>query len=252
MSADEEQNAPPPLVPPLREGGERPELSEGIEPFIIDEVDRRIVVNKPAGWPTSGRDLHDRGCVQYLLMEREGRMVWAVHQLDADTTGLNLFVTRKSKVPYWQQRMRWPAAEKEYLAICHGQLAAPLKLAGALGRDAQGRRAVVTEGGKAALTLVDPLVVDGGFSLVRCRLRSGRTHQIRIHLAEAGHPLVGEFWYREPACELAPRQMLHAWRVQFRDGYAPERFEASLPEDFRQTCARLGLTLPESLVELVS
>lgn len=243
---DAPSKSQPPRVPSLREAGERPALPDGIAPHIILERERLVVVNKPAGWPTSGRDLHDPGCVQYLLMECEGRMVWAVHQLDADTTGVNVFVTRKSWVHPWQQRLRWPNAEKEYLALCHGEVSAPLRLDGALGHRGDGRRAVVSEGGRAALTLVEPLATTAQFSLVRCRLRTGRTHQIRIHLADAGHPLVGEWWYREPGCELAPRHMLHARRVVFRDGEEPTCFEAPMPADMRDTCARLGLALPEA------
>ena len=89
-----------------------------LEARILHEADGVIVVNKPVGWPSTGRDLDDPKCVQHLLMARARRMVWAVHQLDADTSGVNVFVRRKSLVEPWAQKLR--KGRKEYCSFCKG------------------------------------------------------------------------------------------------------------------------------------
>ncbi|MFK7895253.1 MAG: RluA family pseudouridine synthase [Myxococcota bacterium] len=207
------------------------------------------VLNKPYDLPTSGRSLADPDCLQAQLIEQHGDMVWAVHQLDADTTGLNLFVTEKRLVHVFKQRMTWPLCVKTYLAVLHGipdrdeiHQEAPI---GDHPEDAR-RGLGVNPNGRSASTHFE--IVDRGkdVCLARVRIETGRTHQIRIHAADMGHPLVGEEWYREPACSLHPRQALHAHCLSFRDGRdedEPREFEAPIPEDLLDLCDGLGLDL---------
>lgn len=225
-----------------------------MNPLSRDELDERSlyrkdglwVLNKPHDLPTSGRSLKDPDCLQAQLMELHGAMVWAVHQLDADTTGLNLFVTEKRLVHQFKQRMTWPRCVKSYLAVVHGipdrdqiHQDAPI---GVHPGDAQ-RGLGVNPDGRAASTHFEILARGKDLSLARVRIETGRTHQIRIHAAAMGHPLVGEEWYRDPPCRLHPRQALHAHRLKFRDGDEPRVFEAPVPEDLRHLCERLGLDL---------
>ncbi len=203
-----------------------------------------MVLNKPPLLPTAGRKLDDPDCLQFWLMMRHRRMVWAVHQLDADTTGVNVFVWKKPLVPIYQKRMRYPNAQKSYLAVVHGDPAFDeLRIDEPLGylKTSNFSGQAVIEGGKPSATQVTVLGRSGSHALVRARLETGRTHQVRVHLSHVGHPLVGEEWYRHPPCTEHPRQALHAERVEFRDGLAPEVFVAPLADDLVQLVERLGL-----------
>ena len=172
---------------------------------ILLERDGLIVVDKPPHLPTSGRTLEDADCVQFWLMRRARRMVWAVHQLDADTSGLNIFVSRKSLVPAWQRRTRFPNARKSYLAIAHGapdwdqrRLSAPIGFVETPAR----RSWAVVDSGKHAATRFEVLSrsADGKTCALRATLETGRTHQIRVHLQHLGLSLIGEEWYRDEPC----------------------------------------------------
>lgn len=210
---------------------------------VIGEHDGVLFLDKPAGWPTSGRTLDDARCLQHRLMTEYGKMVWAVHQLDGDTSGVNVFAARKSLVPRWQQRLRFPEARKEYLALVHGEVRTRLRIEDPIGRRPDGSWGV-TEGGKSALTLVTPIAANARFSLLRIHLRTGRTHQIRVHLSHHGHPLVGEFWYNDAPCLLADRHMLHAWRTRFDRQQEPGLVVAAVPTDMREVATTLGVPIP--------
>ncbi len=212
---------------------------------IVYEADGLLVVDKPAGLATAGRTLEDPDCLQAaLITRRRGRMVWAVHQLDADTSGVNIFVTRRSLVPEYQRRMRFPRGRKRYIAICHGEpdfdrrrVDAPIGFVAVGDRRGQ----AVTSDGKPAATRLEVLARGGGFTVVRATLESGRTHQIRVHLAHLGHPLIGEPWYRKPPCERHERHALHALEIVFSDDREPAGFSAPIPPDLAELAAELGL-----------
>lgn len=213
---------------------------------ILRVIDGLVVVNKPPGLPSTGRDLDDPECAQHqvaLALGRPGR-VWAVHQLDKDTSGLNLFVMRKGLVAPWAARLASGGGRevKRYLAVCHGELRSERRVDAAIGR----RRGpdgktfpALTRDGKPARTRILPRSVGGGFSLVEARPETGRTHQVRLHLAALGHPLVGEAMHREPPCTLHPRHALHAWALEL--GPPEGRLEAPLAADLVALLARLGL-----------
>lgn len=228
----------------------------GLSPLTPDELERRILcerdgliaVDKPWGLPSTGRQLDDPDSLQYALMQHDGAMVWAVHQLDADTSGVNLFVRAKELVPHWQRRMRHPNGEKTYLAIVHGpvefdeqRIDRPI---GVL-RETPSRQLGVTQEGQRAVTQLHVLDRTTDASLLRVRIETGRTHQIRIHLASIGHPLYGEDWYCEPRCREHSRQALHAWRVEFADAGDPRSIESPWPDDLRALGRRLQLEAPD-------
>lgn len=218
-----------------------------LESRILYDQDDVIAVNKPAGITTSGATLEDPECLQWHVIQRQGgSMAWAVHQLDKLTTGVNVFVTKKALVPVWQERLRHPIARKDYLAICHGDPGeAPLRLDGPIGERPDGLWGV-TPRGKPALTIVERLVSNGEASLLRCRIKTGRTNQIRVHLSEAGLPLFGEGRYL-PEDDAFERHALHAWRIRFATREPPWEFSAPLPEDLRALCDSLQLPTPALL-----
>lgn len=182
-----------------------------------------VVVDKPAGLISTGEDDRARPSVEALASEQLGRKLQAVHRLDRGTTGLQLLAADRALVAPLHAALVHDSARKEYLAWVHGACAfdvidvdAPI---GALSSrpDTLG----VTADGRAARSRIWTVRRIGDVSLVRVRLFTGRTHQVRIHLAHLGHPLVGEPWYGPTLCELAPRPVLHAatlmlptWRPQ--------------------------------------
>jgi 23S rRNA-/tRNA-specific pseudouridylate synthase len=212
-----------------------------LEAALIEEADGLLVINKPPGWPSTGRDLDDPHCIQHLLMQRLRRRVWAVHQLDKETSGVNLFVRRKALVEQWSALLKHQG-QKEYLALCHG---APTwerrRCRARLGwLPGQRRRGVVQQGGQEAETLFERLEVGQGASLLRALPRTGRTHQIRLHLEALGHGLLGDKRYGDQApCGLHARHALHA--ASLRAG--GRQWRAPLPPDLRALALRVGLKL---------
>lgn len=205
---------------------------------VIHDAEGVVAIDKPPGLESTGRTPDDPGGVQHHLQARLGRRLWLVHQLDRDTSGVLVFVRKKRLVAEWQATL--PRSRKRYLAIVHGVVEAAREVDAPLAYDRAARRWAVHHVGKPARSSVRPLGASGARSLVEVTLHTGRTHQARVHLAHLGHPLLGERRYREPACEAAPRQMLHAWRLE-----APElTLEAPPPEDFLHALKRSGLALP--------
>jgi len=211
-----------------------------LENRIIYEKNGLLVVNKPYDIPTSGRSLDDNDAVQFWLMQRHKGKVWAVHQLDADTTGVNIFVTEKRLVGKYQKSLGDPRSSKSYLAIVHGvpdQIT--FESREPIGK-VDSRSLGVTADGKSAHSTFRVIDSAENYSLIEVKIFTGRTHQIRIHLAHLGFPLVGEEWYCSPPCTQHPRQALHAYRVDLNETTG-DLFEAPIAEDFLNLMCRLGL-----------
>lgn len=214
---------------------------------ILFEGEDLLVVDKPYGIPTSGKSLDDDDALQYWLIQRHGSMVWAVHQLDADTTGVNIFVTRRKLVGTYQKALADRNTTKRYYALVYGVPTWEEKLCqepiGYVDRRSLG----VTPQGKPAESYFRVIHSGEHFSLIEATIRTGRTHQIRIHLSHLGHSLVGEEWYRESPCQLHKRQALHAYEVNFEQSISG-KFHAPLAEDFISLSKRLDISIPDSIV----
>ena len=231
---------------------------------ILFEDDDIAVLDKPAGLvvhPSAGHA--DETLVNALLFHvrnlsgvggeiRPG----IVHRLDKDTSGV--MVIAKHDAAHRALTSVWgtSAVRKEYLAVVYG---APTAASGTIdapiGRDPRDRKKMaVVSGGRAAVT---DYVVAEQFrytSLLRCTLRTGRTHQIRVHLKHLGHPIVGDPMYSGPQWRGIPdrkiqravasidRQALHAWRIRFPHPTSgePVTFEAELPPDMDALLAALS------------
>lgn len=202
---------------------------------ILLEWGDALFVDKPAGLPSTGRDLDDPHCAQHLLERQLGRRVWAVHQLDRATSGVLLFTTRKRRVAELQRALA--EGRKVYLALVDGVVAEDRQRVDAPMRyvRSRGRPAVVPDG-KAARTEVIVRARGARASLVEARPRTGRTHQIRVHLAHLGHPIVGDALHGPGA---APRIGLHCWRVALEGRWV----EAPPPPDFLRLARSVGLAL---------
>ena len=215
--------------------------SEDIRDRVLFEQDGLIVLNKPAGLASTGRTLEDPNCAQHLLMASYRRMIWAVHQLDAQTSGINLFVRRKSGVDLWTQRLK-KEGDKRYVAICHGVMPFERRtVTHPLDWIPELKKRGVSAEGQSAHSEVEVLARGEGASMVLVKLVTGRTHQIRIHLAAEGHPLLGESRYGPSVCEEHPRHALHAISLRIGDHH----FKAPLPEDLIRLAAKLRIDLAQ-------
>ncbi len=253
----------------------------GLDGRILHDDGRLIAVDKPAGLATTGRDLDDPDCLQHLVGVHARHAVWAVHQLDRETSGVVLFVTRKSAVAETAGRLRGRGALKLYLALCRGRPAfehlvvdrplGPLPLRPRLSasppaamregspepraaRTPAASRKLLRRGSGEnsgeplpARTRIEVLARGNDAALLACRLDTGRTHQIRRHLAAIDHPLLGEGRYVDPACTRHPRHALHAFRLALAGEAAPRFFAAPLPADLLALARALGIEPGEVL-----
>jgi 23S rRNA pseudouridine1911/1915/1917 synthase len=234
----------------------RPRTSDDIPIRYVDE--HLVVVEKPAGiatvrhpaerdWPASRRalvptldDLVIRQLRGSLPHRRLGRLerLRIVHRLDKETSGLVVFVRSVAAERGLGKQFHRHTVIRKYLAVAPGQVK-PQTVRTSLVRDrGDGRRGSTTGPGvgKKAITHIVVLEQLGDYSLLSCRLETGRTHQIRIHLAELGHPVCGEKVYnRKPASEPrsdtsgAPRLALHAAELGFVHPITGEALHWSMP-----------------------
>lgn len=218
---------------------------EAIPLSVVYEDDDLLVVDKPAGLavhPGAGRSRHT--LVNALLARcpdlagvggvlRPG----IVHRLDKDTSGLLLVAKNDRAHAALSRQLKERTVEKGYLALVTGRLEpGEGVIEGAIGRDPRNRkRMAVVEGGRPARTAYRVRERLRDCTFVEVTPSTGRTHQIRVHLAAVGHPVVGDAVYGRPSA-LVGRQFLHACRLGFRhpaDG-RPLLFESPLPPDLQQ------------------
>lgn len=173
--------------------------------------------------------------------------VIAVHRLDRDTSGVMVFARTQSAEQHLVKQFKKHSNERVYHAVVHGHPAAQTFDTRFIRDRGDGQRGSTTdasdESAERAVTHVRPLERLGDYSLIECVLETGRTHQIRIHLSEAGHLVCGDPIYRKrlnapPVDDAsgAPRLALHAARLAFDHPQTAERldFEAPLPDDLQQ------------------
>lgn len=220
-------------------------------PVLLGEQDGILAVDKPPGLPSTGRTLEDPHCLQWRLSESVGRRIWAVHQLDTDTSGLNLFATRKALVEPTVRRMRPPQGRKLYLAVCHGApdfRTSSVREPIARRATARGSVLIASPEGRPSRTDLRVLGWRRDFCLVQASIATGRTHQVRIHLAHVGLPIVGDARYGPARREPSSRLALHSWTVVLAPTPERARFVVTSPppEDLARLCAHLGLDLPAS------
>ncbi len=230
---------------------------------VLFEDSHLMAVNKPAGVVVHPSYRHTSGTLMNALLHRSaswpsGDAPALLTRLDKLTSGVLLVAKRREVVARLQHEMRAERIEKDYLAVVHGR---PTPARGtidlALDRDPWDRRKVtVTDrGGQRAVTRYERIGGGEAHSLLRCRLVTGRMHQIRVHLAAKGWPLVGDPVYGRPgALPAFPRQALHAWRVALTHPVTGEHLEVSapLPDDLRTLCETLGFGLQASGLTLGS
>ena len=168
-----------------------------------------------------------------------------VHRLDKDTSGVMVAAKNDKAHVDLAEQIRTKAAHRVYWAIVLGNIKEEAGVIhGAIGRHPVDRKrmAVVTENGKDATTEFKVLERFGQYTLVECRLRTGRTHQIRVHMTHIGHPVVGDPKYGRGKCPFAIQgQALHSISLELTHPVTRQamRFEAPLPEDMKKILAAL-------------
>jgi 23S rRNA pseudouridine1911/1915/1917 synthase len=214
---------------------------------VLFEDEDLLVVDKPAGLltvPTAARE-RDTLLAQVLdyLHRRYARrpVAFVVHRIDRDTSGAVVFARNRESLRFLQDLFRAHRIEREYVALVEGALSGFGVFDADLVRDAgERRRGVARRGqeGRRAVTRYRTVERVGPATLVSIELETGRTHQIRVHFAAAGHPVLGDPVYRprgSPTPPIAaPRQMLHARRLGFVHPQTGRvvRSESPVPADF--------------------
>jgi 23S rRNA pseudouridine1911/1915/1917 synthase len=209
---------------------------------ILYEDDALIFVDKPAGIVVQRS--HD--ATEPVLVEEvaaylgpSGQRCFLMQRLDRGTTGVIFFTKLASINANVTRQFERKRLRKRYLALAEGELAeaqtieAPLARIGPISFG-------VRAGGKLSATSLSPLAFSPAASFLDIHLHSGRTHQIRVHLAAIGHPLVGDWLYGE---RNASRPMLHAASIEMIHPVSQEalRVESPLPEDFRAAAKERGV-----------
>lgn len=230
---------------------------EAIPLDILYEDDQLLIVNKPAGMVVHPAPGHDTGTLVHALLAHCGDQLTGVggvqrpgivHRLDKNTTGAIVIAKTEQALHSLQAQIQAKTAQREYLGIVNG---APREDQGTIdqpiGRHPKHRKKMailpVEQGGRVAITHWRTLERLGNYTLIQFQLETGRTHQIRVHSADMGHPIVGDAEYgsgRSPGIKL-PGQALHAFRLTLAHPVTRAMIvgEAPLPERFRKLLGRL-------------
>jgi 23S rRNA pseudouridine955/2504/2580 synthase len=231
-------------IPPVRvSAGTKPPPRPAEFPIVHEDA-YLLVVDKPAGVAVHGGSGVSYGVIESLRASRsQTKFLELAHRLDRDTSGLLIVCKKRSALVELHRQLREGEVEKIYAAIVKGvperdafEISEPLhKYVTGAGE----RRVSVREGGMSALTKVKVAQKGREFSLLDIRLLTGRTHQIRVHLAHAGHPVLGDDKYgdfdlnRALAKQGVKRLFLHARRLAFEHPTEKKRLrlESKLPQD---------------------
>ena len=236
------------VVVNLEEGGRAAPAPAALDRARLIFADEHLVaVDKPPGVPAQPTLTSDQGTLPELVAALVGSPVTIVHRLDLDTSGVTVLARTREAAAALSAAFRDGTPEKTYLALCarapvprDGRIDAPL------GKDPArpGRRAVRPDGEPAATRYATLRQGPSGCALVEARPETGRTHQIRVHLAHLGAPLLGDARYGGPRQlgEIAvPRFMLHAARLTLAHPVTETALvlEAPTPADFLAIAAAL-------------
>jgi len=213
--------------------------AEDIPLNILYEDDAVVAVNKPAGMVVhAGAGAHSGTLVNALLHRFRQLSTMAgelrpgiVHRLDRYTSGVLLVARNDAAHQQLARQFSSREVEKTYIALVEGHLKKPTgRIAARIARDPVRRTRMTARlpTGRAALTDYELIQRFGNFTLLKVRIATGRTHQIRAHMASIGHPVAGDKLYGAKAADFG-RYFLHAWRIAFTSPASRERITITAP-----------------------
>ena len=227
-------------LPPLRIAAKKEDKARAAEFPVVYEDAALLVVDKPAGIAVHGGSGVSFGVIESLRASRpQAKLLELAHRLDRDTSGLLVVAKKRAALVELHRMLREGEVDKTYVALVKGQpprdafeIREPLhKHVSASGE----RRVSVAQGGMAAVTKIRVTRKAGDFSVLEVRLLTGRTHQIRVHLAHSGHPVLGDDKYgdfelnRTLAKQGLKRLGLHARKLAFSHPVTHERLRLEAP-----------------------
>jgi 23S rRNA pseudouridine1911/1915/1917 synthase len=244
-------------VVPQSLASEQPYLAEDIALDIVYEDDSILIINKPVGLVVHPGSGNWEGTLLNALLHHAPHLsevprAGIVHRLDKDTSGL--LVVAKTLIAQTDlvRQLQARTVSREYLAIAHGEVERNGKVDAPIDRHpSQRTKMAVVEGGKPAVTHYTIVESFPGCTLLRCKLETGRTHQIRVHMASIRHPLVGDHIYIKGAQKCPPqmrdilaafpRQALHAERLGLEHPESGEwmEWQVDMPADMQQLLAEI-------------
>lgn len=218
---------------------------ENIDFDVMADSPDWIVVNKPVGLVTHPGAGNWSGTLLNGLLFRFPELAQVaragiVHRLDKDTSGLLVVARNELAQTHLVRQLQARTMGREYLALAHGKMLCQGTIDKPIGRDPRVPVRMSVDKPSAPKAAVTHYTLErtgeyleSNISQVRCKLETGRTHQIRVHLASLGHPLVGDVLYGGRVLGEATRQMLHAYQLRFDDpgGKGEVAFTAPLPKD---------------------
>ncbi len=235
-------------------------IAESLPIEILHDDADLVVINKPAGMVVHPAPGHASGTLVNALLHHVGGLSGVggkerpgiVHRLDRGTSGVMVIAKHDRAHRDLSRQFRDRTVVKEYAALVWGRVEAGRTMDQPIGRDPRDRRKMSSRArnSRNALTTVVAVETFGGLSLLRLAIGTGRTHQIRVHLSEGGHPIVGDALYggvrRRLPASLAPvarleRPFLHAARIEFDHPTDGRRlsFAAPLPDDLADALSAL-------------
>jgi len=237
-------------IPPPEPAGQL--VAEEIPVMVIYQDRDLMVVDKPAGLTVHPAPGHPRGTLVNALLAMAPDLKGIagtlrpgiVHRLDKDTSGLMVVAKNDRAMRALQRQMKERTVRKTYLALVQGVPKPPQGVIEApIGRHPKNRKKMaVVPGGREAVTRyrVREEIAGGKYALLEVEPVTGRTHQIRVHMAAIGHPIAGDAVYGKRS-DVLGRQFLHAWKLAFCMplGGREIEFESPLPADLRQALERL-------------
>ncbi len=245
LIAGDEVRIPPVILRP--DGAPPPDLkSQALLEKVIYEDKRLLVINKPSGLAVHGGSGISYGAIELLRHARPDlKDLSLVHRLDRETSGCLVLAKRRSALRELHAQFRAGTVEKHYLALVIGDwqygtqlIDAPLQVTH---RKNGERHVIVADDGKSAQTRVSLSRTLGQYSLLLCAPKTGRTHQIRVHLAHTGHPIAGDERYGDSdenfdAAESGLKRLfLHAQSIAFVDNSGNDlHFTAPLADDLER------------------
>ena len=212
---------------------------------IVYEDDALLVIDKPAGLVVHPGSGNWEGTMLNALLAHAPELsavprAGIVHRLDKDTSGLLVVARTITAQTDLVRQLQARSVGREYCAVVHGKVARDGRIEGAIGRDPRSRtRMKVIASGKPAITHYTVVERLATASVLSCRLETGRTHQIRVHLQKIGHPIWGDPVYGKrntPATPAIGRQALHAEKLTLKHPGSGKtmHWRSPLPKDLRQ------------------